>query len=274
MIVMLPTLGGGTERRTFPLGRFVFVDVTVLTRSAGRTATCALTDEMFIVDQTIAAPFLGQNRTADVVVASLVSGLPIAGTSIAPNAAPIPLEWPSGTRRGAILSDITGLAGYANPWFDNAGVLRVINVVDPSIALPTITLTAGSRILAEGVTLVSDVLESPNRYIVNGVGTATPVQGVYDVPASAPWSIANRGFVVPSIHDKQVTTVARANAWAYVIAHKSRHVERIELSTIPDPRHDGWDVLAIDGDNYLEIGWSLELRDGAPMRHILTRTYR
>ena len=44
-------------------------------------------------------------------------------------------------------------------------------------------------------------------------------------------------------------------------------------STIPDPRHDGYDVIRWQGFNWLELGWSLPMIEGSSMSHTLRKSY-
>ena len=45
------------------------------------------------------------------------------------------------------------------------------------------------------------------------------------------------------------------------------------LSTAPDPRHDGYDVIRWDGANWMELAWSMEMVDGGEMTHLLRKSY-
>jgi hypothetical protein len=94
------------------------------------------------------------------------------------------------------------------------------------------------------------------------------------VPNSAPHSIQNRGFVIADVINIQLTTRAQANAVARNIAVTQRIVERVELTTPPDPRHDSYDVVRWDGSLWLEVSWSMTLVEGGAMRHVLQRIFQ
>jgi hypothetical protein len=49
--------------------------------------------------------------------------------------------------------------------------------------------------------------------------------------------------------------------------------ERVELSTPPDPRHDSHNVIRWQGENWLELAWSMPLVEGGEMRHVLRKAY-
>jgi hypothetical protein len=127
--------------------------------------------------------------------------------------------------------------------------------------------------------LTNDLLDAPNRFIVisNGAVSASaaaiPIVGRYDIPSSAPHSIANRGFVIPSVEERQLDTQAQADAAARNLGQRQTIFERTTLSTAPDPRHDGYDVIRWQGENWLELGWSLPMAEGAAMTHTMRKSY-
>ena len=115
-----------------------------------------------------------------------------------------------------------------------------------------------------------------NRFVVvsNDPGSdAEPVVGVYDVPASAPHSIAQRGFVLPKTVDVQVRSQAQATVYARTLGLQQTVYEVVELSTPVDPRHDAYEVVRWDGVRWLEVSWTMPLVPGGEMRHTLRRAY-
>ena len=118
-----------------------------------------------------------------------------------------------------------------------------------------------------------------SRFIVisNGAVSADAVTesivGRYDVPASAPHSIQNRGFVIPAVTERQIDAASQAQAVAANIGIRQTIFERTELITPPDPRHDSYDVIRWRDSNWLELAWSLPLIEGGGMTHVMRKAY-
>ena len=275
--------------RYWPLGVYVFSTQNRLRLTAGVRSTGAFYDQMFIVDQqaetsfgnpdTFFTPAAPAGIPVQFGLDQLLSGLPITYTI-----EPTPFRsigvWPAGTSRGQIAEQLALDGDHLSPWFDHSGVLRFIRSFDPATAAATFDLDSGNRVLRDPVPLeTDDLITAPNRVIVIGnaalsaAAAATPTVGRYDIPSSAPHSIANRGFVIPQVINRQVQDTIQAQAIAQNIGQRLTVFERVELSTAPDPRHDSYDVIRWQGHNWLEIAWSLPLREGEPMRHVLRRAY-
>lgn len=267
----------------YPLGRYVFTDATTIVSTNGGTMTATLLDEMFIVDQDIETGFSAINTFAvssiaencGQMIARLVKGLPIT-TEIEPTPFTSIGSWSIGTARGQIIDALSLDGDYFPAWFDNEGVMRVIRIFDPAKQPATFDYDTNRIVVRDSITRTSDLLNAPNRYIVisnASISSAAPVFGSYDVPAAAPHSIANRGFVIPVTYTMPVNVSPQANAIARNLAIRQQIVERVEFTTPPDPRHDSYDIIHWAGVNWLELSWSLPLREGAEMRHVLRRTY-
>lgn len=268
----------------FPLGRYMFVDHTTARSTGGTLASSALVDEMAIVDQPVEVSFtptstsgfgLSDAVPVPLAVARLLAGLPIryeVETSTFETAS----TWPAGTSRAQILTDLATEGGYFAPWFDHRGVLRLIRAFDPAQSVAAIDLDDPPRVVRDSIAEVTDLLEVANRFVVVG-NSATDdrvVVGRYDVPSSAPHSIANRGFVVSQVEERQVGTTEQARAAARAIGLAATVTERAELTTPPDPRHDGYTVVRWRDALWLEVSWSMELREGGAMRHVMRKAYQ
>lgn len=284
-IELFMTIGG----QDFPLGRYMFSDQNRIRYTAGVLSNGSFYDEMFVVDQQIDHAFAGGidfftsgNPPGSPIVDALTElfdGLPIVYT-----AEPTPYTsigvWPAGTHRGQIVEQYALDGDYFPAWFDNLGIMRFIRSFDPALAIPTFNFDTGNKVLETPPPVeTDDLINAPNRFVVIGNGAMdvnganTAIVGIYDIPASAPHSIPNRGFVIPKIENRQVQGAAQAQAVATNLGLQQTVFERVELSTAPDPRHDSYDVIRWAGENWLELAWSLPLEEGAPMRHVMRKTY-
>ena len=265
----------------YPLGRYLIVDHTRSRTSAGPLAASALVDEMFLVDQPLTASFCPATQSGlyatqigiDQAINLLLRDLALP-TRIEATSASTAGTWPAGTSRAKVLADLALDGGYTTPWIDHHGTLQMIRAVDPATAVPDLNLDLPGRVLADSIAEVTDLLTAPNRFVVisNDAGT-TPIVGVYDLPPAAPNSAQRRGFVIPHVVERQVTDVRQATAVAETFARTMTVTERAELSTAPDPRHDGHTLVWWRGQRWIETSWSMQLTPGGTMRHILKRTY-
>ena len=269
-----------------PLGRYMYANQDILQYTAGNTSTGSFYDEMFIVDQEIEHSFGAQDdisgrpgTAVPAAITQLLTGLPITV-----RAEPTPYDtigaWPIGTHRGQICNDLAIDGDYFNPWFDNTGIMRWIRAFNPANAIPTFDFDAGNKVLRSSPPrYTNDLITAPNRIIVIGNGALSadqnlsPIVGTYDIPSSAPHSITNRGFVIPKIYNRQIQADLQATAIAANYGQRQTVFERLEIETVPDPRHDSYDVCRWQGQNWLELAWSMQLVEGGKMRHVLRKAY-
>lgn len=263
----------------YPLGRYMFTDASYQQFTSGDVAAMVLTDEMFLVDQQIEVGIGGAAAVVPGVssqIAQTLAGLPV---TYAAEASPFLSResWSIGTNRGRILESLSVSGDFFSPWFDHGGVLRFIRTFDPATRIADFDFDAGNKVLRAPIFRTDDLLTAPNRFIVvsnvpQQQGTA--VVGVYDVPPSAPHSIASRGFAVPHVEDLQLNDPTQATAVAQGLGIRYTAFEKVSLTTAPDPRHDSYNVIHWRGELWLELAWSMSLVEGGAMNHLLRRSYR
>lgn len=188
--------------------------------------------------------------------------------------------WRAGTTGGQVLEDLALTGDYWSPWMDNTGTFRMIRTFDPfTPSVVPLSNWDDTRAAIRGtVSYTDDLLTAPNRFVVisnKGAGTNAlgAIVATYDTPAGAPWSIENRGFVIPQITDAPVDSAVAARALVRNIGRRAQVFERAQVSTPPDPRHDSYDVVIWKGSKWLELAWTLTLVEGAPMVHTLRKVY-
>lgn len=270
----------GTE---YPLGKYMFTDASRQVSSsgipsphtAGGLANVTLNDEMFLVDQQIEKGFNAVGTTVSAAILSILAEL-----NIVPLMEASPFisadSWSIGTNRGSILEALSVTGDYFSPWFGNDYRLHFIRTFDPSHVLPDLDFDSHNRVLRDAILETDDLLTAPNRFIVVSNAAddpATEVVGVADVPVTAPHSISNRGFVLPSVQTLQLSDGIQAQAVAKGLAQRFTVFERVGLTTPPDPRHDSYNIIRWQGENWLELAWSMPLTEGAAMSHLLRKTY-
>lgn len=274
--VKISMVAGDANGTEYPLGQYMVADDVTQQTTGGNLRPLTLFDEMFIVDQKLPTGFAAGGDLVDQAITRLVAGLPIGdlvidGTIFASNGG-----WSAGVSRGTALTDLASSGGYFKPWFNHANQLRVLHAFEPANQVPDIDLDTPPRVKRDSIGRTNDLPTAQNRFVVvsNSTDAATaPIVGTYDVPSSAPFSIAQRGFVLPEVQDAQVASAAQATAYARTLGLQSTVYERVTLTTPPDPRHDGYNVILFDGLLWLEIAWSLPLVEGGAMTHTLRRAY-
>jgi hypothetical protein len=281
--MVVGTPGGDLE---FPLGRYMYDSTSQAVTTGGNLASNNLFDEMFIIDQQMSKGFaatsaqFANNVSAQDAIIRLLAPLVDAGLIrylIEDSPLPAAGSWAAGTSRASVLSDLCKQGAYFQPWFDNDGILRIIRSFDPADVLPDFDFDATRMVVRDTISYTNDLLSAPNQYVVidNSGTTTSPIVGTYDVPSTAPHSLANRGFYVPKIFDIQAGgTITQANAMAATIAQQDIVYERTSLSTAPDPRHDSYDVILWLEEKWMEIAWSMQMEEGGPTVRTLRKAYQ
>lgn len=268
-----------------PMGVFLFADES---RAGGNTDGAqflfpTLVDQGMILDQAIDRTY---SRDAGNVIAALIaellSGLGITDVEIEPssvlNAAPLTFA----TGRDSwlnILQSLHALAGFLPPYFDNEGTYVARSAPDLETTDPDFlygSLGENGTVVLDSVVYSNDMLRAPNRYLaIDSQSTETPKVGVFDVPDAAPHSYANRGFrIVKTIELQGLDTQESADAAARAeYAKDSAGHSFVSFDATPNPYHDTFDVIALDGVNYLEQSWHLDCTPGGLMSHDGQGTY-
>lgn len=265
----------GTE---YPLGRYMWTDSSDLVTTRGRLNSSVLNDEMFLVDQEITEAVFQSGSSAEFLLAKILNELKDVTVNYTLDASPFTISgaWTTGSNRGALLEAIAIQGDYFSPWFDNTGTMRFIRTFDPATKMPDLDWDRGNKVLRDAILETSDILTAPNRFIVisnDSLDPSVEITATADIPATAPHSIANRGFVIAHVEDLQLSDAAQASAVVHGIANRMTVFQRIGINTIPDPRHDAYNVIRWDGANWLELAWSLPLQEGSTMSHLLRKAY-
>lgn len=270
--IALNMIVSGTK---FPLGRYMFTDNLQQVSTGGNEANVQLVDEMFMIDQPISKSFSSDKDNVTNAIAVLLRPFDV---SIKIESSPYvaDLSAPIGSQGGQILETLSTQGDYQTPWMDNNGFFHMVRTIDPALTEADIDFDTEKRIMRDSISRTTDILTAPNRFIVvsnSSSASDEPIVGQYDIPPSAPHSVQNRGFVIASVTDLQLTDNSQALAVARNIGLRSLVVERVTFESSPDPRHDAYDVCVFDGAQWLEVAWSLDLNPNGTMSHTIVRAY-
>lgn len=272
-ILPVMTMGGVD----YELGRYVFTDDQASVTTRGDLGGETLMDEMWIVDQKLDRGF-SSSGAVPAAVLEVCRGLPIPGIEVDPSPYLATGAWSPGAFRGAeVLNSLATQGDYETPWMANSGKMRMIRTVRESEASPTFDFDTPRTVIRSRLVRTSDLLTAPNRWTVTangGEADDAAITATFDVPAAAPHSIANRGFVISEVLSMQLSTPGQAAAIAAGLAARAAILSRFDLETPPDPRHDSYDVILWQGVKWVETAWSMQLDPGGTMTHTLRRSFQ
>jgi hypothetical protein len=259
----------------YPLGKFMFTDDSRQVFTRGSLGSMVLNDEMFLVDQQIEEGIAGTGVSITALIQQILADLPITLDIVGSPYLSVE-NWGIGTGRGQVLESLSVSGDYFSPWFGNDGAMHFIRTFDPASVIPDFDWDTGKKVFRESILETNDLLTAPNRFIVISNAADDPdneVVGTYDVPSTAPHSISNRGFVIADVQDIQLANAGQATAVAAGIGQRLTVFERVGLNTPPDPRHDSYNVIRWQGENWLELAWGMALVEGGAMSHFLRKAY-
>ena len=266
------TLQDGTG---YPLGVFYFATNPVAYADGGEWYTPNLMDGSLLLQEPTAESYsirsnaLVQGQMAAAVEAAGVTDYTVDETDARTLD---PLAFPPGTTWHEVIHGLCELAGFLPPYFDNTGRLVLRATPDLNNASPDLTYD-GRRIVA-GTRIATDaVLGAPNRHLVIATGaTETEIAAEAFVPASAPNSPENGARVITEVHRVQgIETTAQAQRMAQSYATQAPDLRELTFTGPPDPRHDVWTLVEVNGVLWVERAWSLTLDPGGPHTHSLDR---
>jgi hypothetical protein len=264
---------GGVE---YPLGRYMYTNQANQVFTSGRIGSITLSDEMFRVDQALETGFNGTGKTAFEAIEEVLDPIDDLTLKLAGGSFLVTGSWSAGTQRGGVVESLALSGDYFSPWFGNDRAMHFVRTFDPAQSIPDFDWDEGNQILRSSLTDTSNLLTAPNRFIVisNSANAATdPAVGIYDVPSSAPHSIANRGFVIANVQNLQTPDGSHAELMARNIGIRNTIFETTTVTTAPDPRHDSYNVIHFRESNWLELGWGMALIEGGTMTHTIRKAY-
>lgn len=258
------------------LGVFVFTAQTLEAHSYGYESPVTLSDQSLILNQklTINLNFAaGTNIGTALTVVAAIYGITNVSIDSTTRVLTTPATWAAGRDTGiTVMESLAVLGGYAGPFFDRTGVLCVSQATDPAFAAPTVpAYGADTRVIDGTVDFGTVALTAPNRYIATDTSaTASPVTAYFDIPATAPNSIANRGFAIvgdPIEAQGFPDAAAALDACKAAYAADASAYQSLSFDSTPDPRHDTFDYYYFDSVLYRELSWRLPLVAGGRMSH-------
>jgi hypothetical protein len=260
----------------FPLGVYVFGERKCEVYGLHEFEHTFLMDQGWVLDQPLERPVgLVAGGSCQSLFFDLAYEVGITHIHFDPQATVVsePVAWAAGSSRYKAMSDLATKMGCLPPFFDNMGTLHCHRAPG---AESTVQFTYGpGNIVADTTLETDDSYQAPNRYIAIGDSSTTPISGFYDIPDSAPHSIARRGYVVAEVVDVPGIQDAYAAAEAARVAavKDTRSYVRVGFTSPLDPRHDVNAIVDYGDGVWLEVEQRLVLQAGGNHEHILTRLW-
>lgn len=173
-----------------------------------------------------------------------------------------PVVWDSFTPYISIINELVPVAGHRPPWLDHSGVFRSVsaNVVETEvIALEDLHPLMHTIVISEAY------LSAPNRVVVYDDQSGYPLRGVWNAPASAPHSFANRGYYVTQASPQQGLQSVDAAERAAKALGEQLTARTLDAMILPTAALDGPTVISYDDTLWLVRSWSLGTEPGATM---------
>lgn len=168
--------------------------------------------------------------------------------------------WPAFTSLYEVIDSLYPVAGHRAPWISFAGVFCSVaasQVAEDAISLESLDPIAGT------VTISETFLSAPNRVVVYDDAAAYPLVGVWNAPASAPHSFANRGYYVTQAEAQQgLPSIQAATKTAETLGERLT-ARTLNASVLPTPVLDGPKILSYDGVLWLIRSWNISTERGS-----------
>lgn len=197
--------------------------------------------------------------------------------------APVAKEWEPGTSKLRIINDLLSYMNYQSLAFSERGRAYSTRYVPPAQRTAEYTYATGQRgVILPDVDQELDLFDVANQWImaVSEPDRAPLVSTYTNNDPSSPTSTVRRGRTITDFRNAGVDAPDQATLDGKVqrlAAEASQVYEVIEFQTGLMPIHGGNDVyqltypdLAVNA-KFTEHSWSMELRAGAPMRHVARR---
>lgn len=271
---------------SYDLGVFLFGEHQRFISTRAQRWTPELQDQGFALDQPTERPTsYSTGKDIKEAISEIVTGAGITQMRLDTGGMLIgePTSWPPGTSRYEILKTLAGMMGCMNPFFAADGFFTCRQAPNVETVTPDARYSVGGPrfMVADTITETDDTYQAPNRYIVRGQGSDTSIVGVFDIPPTAPHSIANRGYVVAENVDMPGVESADAAEQAAIAAFltDSRSWQKVTFDSLLDPRLDLYSFIEYTNAEgavnlYLEVGFSQALVPGGRHSHELSRLWR
>lgn len=168
--------------------------------------------------------------------------------------------WSAFTSLYEVINSVYPIAGHRAPWISFAGVFCSVaarQVAEDATSLESLDPIAGT------VTISETFLSAPNRVVVFDDQAPYPLVGIWNAPASAPHSFANRGYYVTQSEPQQGLPSIQAAIETAATIGEQLTARTLNASILPTPFLNGPKILSYDGALWLIRSWSMPTAPGS-----------
>ncbi len=230
--------------------------------------------------------FIGANVEYTEAIQELLQdtpGIPSFSIASSTTRTPYAMEWEPGTPKLRIISDLLAAINYGSLWFDGSGTLKAAPYVAPSLREADFHYETNevSVILADAEQNL-DMFQIPNRWVLIVSNPDQPplrAEITNNSPLS-PTSTLSRGRIITRVvTDAEAPNQAVLNSLAERLRDEDGQVfEHVSFGTGLMPFHENGDCydfihydMVVTG-RFMETKWSMNLTQGAEMKHEARRT--
>lgn len=258
----------------WPLGVFYFTSAP----TARDLVKCGpLFDKSILLDQQLLDPYgvpangLVATAMEEVALRAGFNDAIVSGTDTKV-AADQPIGFPAGESTWRdVVEHLAQLAGFLSPYIGLDNRLHFVPP-PPMVRSPrTITYDSHESRIHPNPERDPNLLDAPNVHVVVATGRSEePVTARAFIDGRLPWSKeSNGGRIIAEVHKLQgIATTAQAQAMAnqYAITSADDY-EVLTFTSAPDPRHDLFEIIAVNGVVYRELGHELTCAPGGAHTH-------
>jgi len=191
-------------------------------------------------------------------------------------------DWSPGTEKLKIINDLLSAINYRSLWFDENGQAIAQPYVTPANRASEYTYRDDNQsVIFPDVAQELDLFGVPNKWVlyVSEADQAT-ISSIYtNTNPNSLTSTVSRGRTITTYQQVDAADQTTLDDLVEKKAYEDSQIyEQVTLETAIMPMHSEADVftLAFSGlgisAKYSEISWSMELKAGAKMRHLIRRT--
>lgn len=266
------------DRTEWPQGLLAFSTNPITEGTLETSMSSTLVDLRFVLDQ--AMPFSYGLKNGALVFPAMVEVVELFGFAdyaISDTGAQIgggPVNWPPDATGLEILESLCQRAGFHPPYLDNSGVVTLRPPIELQLGQGHVYNRLDGRIRQGTMTYTTNLLTAPNTFkVISSGGGGNDISAEAYIDPSLPHSRENRGSRVPKVIRRQGLKDSASCllvASSYARDSAAQYATR-EFDSVPDPRHDTFDIVETDGDPYREIAWTMVMAPGGSHSHRLVK---
>ena len=279
-------VGIGSAWAEFPLGVFLLSTPTKRASPTGIvTRDIEAYDQLQVLkDDKITGKYLIATGTNYITaIKTILDGAGIVSQNLtaSTSALPVDREWEAATPKLTIINELLAALNYDALFFDEEGVAVARPYVTPDVRASEYTYADDSQsVMFPEVEETLDLFNVPNQFVLV---VSQPDRGVLksvytNAEPTSPTSTVSRSRTIVDYRQVDAPDQVTLDSLARTAAFRASQVyQSVTFDTAIMPQHSHNDVLTLQFSKlgldakYEEVGWSMQLKATAKMRHTIRR---